>query len=77
MENPGDSSASMLPHHLTPSIQLPPWPSSRERRIKREHGSKTQELARGVAGGGREGGDRMRVGNRVSSRPGLLAEIAD
>lgn len=73
MENPGDSSASMLPHHLTPSIQLLPWPSSRDRRIKREQGSETPVGKREGAGTR----DRMRVGNRVSSRPGLLAEISD
>lgn len=52
VENPGDSSASMLLHHLTPSIQGLPRPSCRER-------TESRDPRRRSCGGreGREGQD--------------------
>lgn len=54
VENPVDFSASMLPHHLTPSIQLLPWLSSRDRRIER---AGIRDASWKEGGGGEEGQD--------------------
>lgn len=70
VENPGDSSASMLLHHLTPSIQGLPRPRCRER-------TESRDPRRRSCGGkeGREGQDEG--GGQGVSSPGILAEIAD
>ena len=64
VENPRDSSESLLLHHLTPSIQSLPRPSSRDRRIEsaRDQGRLNcgEGEGCGVGGGGRRAGETGR-----------------
>ena len=73
MENPGDSSASVLLHHLTPGIQLLPWPAPEER----DRQTAGIQDTRGVGGGGSgqdEGGEPGNFPPRAALRNRRLGD---